>query len=89
MVCCDGKSRTGGCFCCPEAFWFKLSLLGVLASVILVVLGAFTSYGRVVVKVPVAYLLSVLIVLPSIVAYYRVRDKFWAKVFEEYQNRKK
>ena len=76
------------CGCCgrgvPHGCWFKLSLLGVLLSLILALSGVIAP-SQAVIPMPLSLAAAALILLPSLVLYYSVRDKFWAEVFEKHK----
>ena len=59
---------------------FKLSLMGVFFAFIMMVIGIFYPFNRILVPIPMAWLLGVLAILPSITIYYEVKEDFWAEV---------
>jgi hypothetical protein len=73
----------GFCGCSvPYGRSFKLSLFGVLVSLILALSGIIAP-SRAVIELPLSLVAAALVLLPSLVLYYSVRDKFWAEVFEK------
>ena len=74
------------CGCCgcgvPHGCWFKLCLLGVLLSLVLALSGVIAP-SQAVIPMPLSLAAAALILLPSLVLYYSVRDKFWAEVSEK------
>jgi len=75
-----------GCCGCdvPHGCWFKLSLLGVLLSLVLALSGVIAP-SQAVIPMPLSLAAAALILLPSLVLYYSVRDKFWAEVSEKHK----
>ncbi len=69
MKCCKG----------PISNKFGLSILGVFICLILTLVGALPPYNRVLIPFPLAWALAVIVLLPSLVLYYSVRDRFWAQ----------
>ena len=71
-----------GCCMCeiPYGGRFKLSLMGVLVSLVLALMVILPPFNRMFVPFPLMILLSVFVLLPSLLLYYDVRDRFWAAV---------
>ncbi|MFH0862551.1 MAG: hypothetical protein V1875_05915 [Candidatus Altiarchaeota archaeon] len=61
---------------------FKLSMMGVFFALIMMVIGIFYPFNAILVPFPMAWLLGILAILPSITVYYEVKEKFWAEVEE-------
>jgi hypothetical protein len=86
MCWCCGK---GDCCYSKNTVMFKLSLLGVFFSLIMIVIGLFYPFNRITTPIPVAWLLALFIILPSVTVYYEVKEKFWAEVIECQMKEKK
>jgi hypothetical protein len=79
--------------CCgcsfPHGVSFKFSLLGTLCSLFLALLAIVPPFSRWMVPMPLTLSLSLLLLIPSLMLYYSVRDKFWAEVAEKAKTKKK
>jgi len=69
------------CDCCSKnAVLFKLSLIGFMASLALMVAGIIPPISSIAVRFPIAWVMALLILIPSITVYYDVKEAFWAEV---------
>ena len=73
----------------PHGIAFKLSLLGALGSLLLALLSIIPPFGRWMISLPLTLTLAILLLIPSLMLYYSVRDKFWAEVAETTTTKKK
>ncbi len=81
---CDGR----GCCCCTRnGILFKISLMGFMLSLAMMVGGIFWPLSAILVPIPLAWALGLFVLLPSMTVYYSVRDAFWAEV-EAYRKAK-
>ena len=86
MCLCCGKE----CGCCGKnAVLFKLSLLGITFSLIMVVIGLFWPFNIILVPIPLSWLLGLFVLIPSITVYYDVMESFWAEITEWHEKKKK
>ena len=77
------------CFCGkPGWCWFKLALFGIMMSFILALVGIIPPFSSMLVSFPLAWIMAILFLIPSLVIYYSVKDKFWAAVMEEKSGKK-
>jgi len=56
---------------------------------VLALLGIFPPFNTFLVAFPLPWIMSLLFLIPSIVIYFNVKDKFWAAVMEEKGKAKK
>jgi len=68
------------CFSSRNWLLFKMSLLGTLLSLVLALAGIVPPFNGMMVSFPLAWLLSLALLLPSVVVYFNVKDGFWAEV---------
>jgi hypothetical protein len=71
-MCCGCCSKTG--------VLFKLSLMGVLAALLLMLSGLFYPFNRILVPFPLSWVLALFVIIPSITLYFNVKERFWAEV---------
>jgi len=71
------------CCCSEKALYFKLGLFGVVFSFALLLLGLVPPFSGVLVRFPLAWVLSLLFLVPSMAIYFNVKDEFWAEVMKE------
>jgi hypothetical protein len=84
-MCCHGK----GCYrCTRNGILFKLSMMGFMFALAMMLGGILWPLNSIVVPIPLAWALGILVLLPSIDIYYMVRDGFWAEVEEEQRKEK-
>jgi len=83
-MCCCG---CGSC-CSRSAVLFKLSIMGVFFAFIMTLLGLIYPFNMALVSLPISWVLGILVLLPSITAYYEVKDKFWAEAEEAMKKEK-
>ncbi|MFH1834812.1 MAG: hypothetical protein ABH851_01340 [Methanobacteriota archaeon] len=78
-----------GCSCCgySQGCKFKLSILGVIFSMVLALSSILTGSIQTSITLPLSLVIAVVVLIPSLVLYYKVRDAFWREV-EEKQNKK-
>ncbi|MBU0762005.1 MAG: hypothetical protein KKD39_03185 [Candidatus Altiarchaeota archaeon] len=76
--------------CCGKnGVLFKISLLGVMTSFALALLGILPPLNMIFVPIPMAWLLAIVLLLPSITLYFNVKDAFWADVEKCHRKKKK
>jgi len=61
------------------AWKFKLSIIGAVTSLLLLVAGLLPPLNGVTASIPIIWAVGMLILLPSITTYYEVKDRFWAE----------
>jgi hypothetical protein len=74
VMCCGCCSKTG--------ILFKLSLMGILGAFLLMLAGIFYPFNRILVPFPLAWVLALFIILPSVTLYFNVKETFWAEITE-------
>ena len=76
--------------CCGvrHGCWFKLSVLGVMFSLVMALLGVVPPFKHLLVPFPLPWILAVFALIPSLVLYYSVKEKFWAEVMEAKEGRR-
>jgi hypothetical protein len=67
----------------PYGGRFKLSILGVLLSFLLAVVGIIPPFNGILVKFPLTWILAFIVLIPSLTLYYSVKEKFWAEVMKK------
>ena len=72
----------------PYAGRFKLSLLGVLVSLILFILGVTPKYIGWLIDFPALWAVGFIVLLSSLTLYYDVKEKFWAEVIKKKESPK-
>lgn len=81
---CCGK----GCCCTKSAVLFKLSLMGIFFTLVMMIVGIIPPFNMILVPIPLAWLLALFIFIPSITIYYEVKEQFWAEVQQAYDKEK-
>jgi hypothetical protein len=84
-----GDKMCCGCCCSRSAVLFKLSLMGFMVSLLLMLLGVVPPFSRLVVSFPKAWVLGLFVLIPSITLYYDVRERFWDEVKQQMEKNKK
>lgn len=74
MFCCKDKKP-----CSKNARWFKKGFFGVMLAFVLTLLGMLEPFSRTTIQMPVTWALAILILLPSVIMYYKFRDAYWAE----------
>lgn len=77
MLCCGDKKTPS-----RNTLLFKLSFSGILLAFILTAIGLLGHSSQPAIQLPLSWTLAIVILLPSLMLYYRVRDAFWAEVIE-------
>lgn len=77
MFCCGGNKP-----CSKNALWFKKGFFGVILAFVLTLLGMLEPFSQNTIQMPLAWALALVILLPSLIMYYKARDAFWAEVIE-------
>jgi hypothetical protein len=78
MFCCGDKKPYS-----KNALWFKKGFFGVMLAFVLTLLGMLEPFSQNTMQLPLAWVLAILILLPSVMMYYKTRDAFWAEVAAE------
>ncbi|MFC2163255.1 hypothetical protein ACFLRF_06195 [Candidatus Altiarchaeota archaeon] len=71
------------CHDCPHGSRFMLSILGVMASFTLIIIGLIPVINRIQLRLPVVWLIAIMIAFPSLILYYQVKEDFWKEVMSK------
>ncbi len=70
------------CHDIPQCGKFKLSILGIFISFLLILSGLFPTISDYQISLPVIWIIAIIILIPSTLLYYSVKEEFWAAVIK-------